>query len=52
TISATGGRAGGGAALTDFGRELIARFRAMEAESGAATRCGLRFLRSQYRSDD
>lgn len=31
-----GGKRGGGAALTDLGRELIARFRAIEAKSSAA----------------
>ncbi len=32
----TGGRAGGGARLTEFGRELIARYRAMQARAEAA----------------
>lgn len=31
-----GGRAGGGAAVTTFGREIIRRYRAMEAEAHAA----------------
>lgn len=31
-----GGKRGGGAALTDLGRELIARFRTIEASSAAA----------------
>lgn len=31
-----GGKRGGGAALTDLGRELIARFRAIESRSTAA----------------
>lgn len=34
--TATGGRAGGGARLTAFGEELLARFRAMEAKAQAA----------------
>jgi molybdate transport system regulatory protein len=32
-----GGRAGGGAALTRFGREVIGRYRAIEREAQAAT---------------
>ena len=31
-----GGKLGGGAAVTDFGLELIARFRSMEQKIGAA----------------
>ncbi len=34
--TAAGGRAGGGARLTPFGRELMQRFRAMEATAEAA----------------
>jgi molybdate transport system regulatory protein len=34
--TAAGGRDGGGARLTDFGEELLARFRAMEATAQAA----------------
>ena len=33
---AAGGRGGGGAALTDLGREALARYRAMEAQADAA----------------
>jgi molybdate transport system regulatory protein len=32
----TGGRSGGGAQITGFGRELIERFRAMQARADAA----------------
>jgi molybdate transport system regulatory protein len=32
----TGGRSGGGAQITGFGRELIERFRAMQARANAA----------------
>jgi molybdate transport system regulatory protein len=34
--AATGGREGGGARLTSFGRELVRRFRKMEATAAAA----------------
>jgi molybdate transport system regulatory protein len=34
--TAAGGRHGGGAELTGFGRDLIARYRKMEAEAGLA----------------
>lgn len=34
--TAAGGRHGGGAELTEFGRDLIARYRMMEAEAGLA----------------
>jgi molybdate transport system regulatory protein len=40
-VAGTGGRAGGGARLTPFGRELVARFREMER---AATRAIARDL--------
>ncbi|MEN8161531.1 MAG: winged helix-turn-helix domain-containing protein [Myxococcota bacterium] len=36
--AATGGREGGGASLTPFGKELVRRFRAMEAAANAAIR--------------
>jgi molybdate transport system regulatory protein len=45
-----GGRAGGGAALTDFGRSLVAHYRGMEEEAGRATRRRLRALRSSLRT--
>ncbi len=47
TSAATGGRSGGGALLTDFGRELIARFHAIEEEARAATSKNLAFLRNR-----
>lgn len=45
--TASGGRAGGGAHLTDFGRELVTRFRAMEARAGAALAEDLETLASE-----
>jgi molybdate transport system regulatory protein len=45
-LTATGGRRGGGARVTPFGRELIRRFRAMEDKASAAIVKDLRlFLR-------
>jgi len=35
-LTATGGKSGGGARVTPFGRELIRRFRAMENKASAA----------------
>lgn len=35
-VTATGGKRGGGAAVTDFGLELIAQFHAMEDKASAA----------------
>lgn len=35
-ITATGGKRGGGATVTGFGRELVAQFRAMEEKASAA----------------
>src|SRR3712207_1220742 len=35
-VAVTGGPRGGGAQLTEFGRELLARYRRMEAEAQAA----------------
>lgn len=34
--TATGGKGGGGAALTDFGREVLRRYRAMEDKAAAS----------------
>jgi molybdate transport system regulatory protein len=45
-----GGAQGGGAALTDFGRELIARYRSIEAQAAAATRPQLAELAGALRS--
>jgi len=39
-----GGRHGGGTALTPFGRELVRRYRAMEAAAADAVADHLRFL--------
>ena len=35
-ITAVGGKRGGGAAVTAFGREIVARYRAMEDKASAA----------------
>ena len=40
--TATGGRRGGGARVTTFGRRLVARFRAMESRASAAIAADLR----------
>jgi len=42
--TASGGRAGGGARLTEFGEELVRRFRAMEASTERAIARDLRAL--------
>lgn len=34
-VTATGGRQGGGAVVSDLGREVVKRFRAMEAKASA-----------------
>jgi len=39
-----GGKSGGGAALTDFGEELLRRFRAMEARTMTALDADLKWL--------
>jgi len=39
-----GGKSGGGAALTPFGREVVRRYRALEDEAQAAVRPHLRAL--------
>jgi molybdate transport system regulatory protein len=44
-----GGRDGGGAALTDFGKALVGHFRAIEAEAEKATRKRLGALRRKLR---
>jgi molybdate transport system regulatory protein len=43
--TASGGHAGGGAALTKFGEELVRRFRAMETATNRAIARDLRALR-------
>ena len=35
-LTATGGKRGGGATVTEFGRQLVAQFRAMEDRASAA----------------
>jgi molybdate transport system regulatory protein len=35
-VTATGGKRGGGALVTEFGRDLVAQFRAMEDKASAA----------------
>ncbi len=44
--SQTGGKHGGGARLTDFGEELIARYRAIEKAAARAARAELAALQS------
>ena len=39
--TATGGKRGGGAVLTPFGHEVLARYRAMEASAGRAVKTEL-----------
>jgi molybdate transport system regulatory protein len=43
----TGGRNGGGAALTPFGESLVARYRKIERDAAAAVRKELAALRSE-----
>lgn len=44
-----GGRAGGGASLTSFGKSLVGHYRAMEAEAEQATRARVRALQRNLR---
>jgi molybdate transport system regulatory protein len=48
--SVTGGKAGGGARLTPFGHEVIARFRRMEATTRKATAADVGALRARTKS--
>src|SRR5260221_1271118 len=48
-ITQLGGRRGGGAALTPFGLELVAHYRAIEREAHAATAKRLRQLETALR---
>ena len=48
--SAKGGAARGGATLTLLGREVLRRYRRMEAESARATAGDLRALRRKFRA--
>lgn len=45
-----GGKEGGGAALTPFGRELVKRYRAIEAGAAKAARSHIAFLGRAMRS--
>ena len=47
--TATGGRRGGGASVTPFGKRLVTRFRAMEAKATAAIAADLRRFESRLR---
>lgn len=48
-ITATGGKRGGGATVTDFGRQLATRFHAMENKASAAIERDLNDFRRQLR---
>ncbi len=41
-VTLTGGKAGGGAAVTQFGKEVLQRYRAMEEKAGASVAKELR----------
>ena len=41
-VTLTGGKAGGGAAVTEFGKEVLQRYRAMEAKASASVARELR----------
>jgi molybdate transport system regulatory protein len=49
--TSVGGRGGGGAALTPFGREMITRFRTLETKLLAVTQRHLRALTQHARTD-
>ncbi|WP_029349637.1 winged helix-turn-helix domain-containing protein [Bosea sp. 117] len=48
-ISQAGGRHGGGAQLTPFGEELVARYRTIERVTAQAARAHLDFLQAEIR---
>ncbi|WP_020180398.1 winged helix-turn-helix domain-containing protein [Methylopila sp. M107] len=48
--SQTGGKHGGGARLTAFGEELVARYRAIERSAEKAVRAQLRALETETRA--
>ena len=48
-LTATGGKRGGGAQVTPFGRRLVARYRAMEERAAAAIAADLRRLHRDLR---
>jgi molybdate transport system regulatory protein len=47
-----GGRGGGGAALTPLGREVVRRFRAMEAKASTAVESELQSLRDALKPEE
>lgn len=49
-VSQTGGKHGGGARLTPFGEELVARYRAIEALTAKAAKAHLDFLQGETRA--
>jgi molybdate transport system regulatory protein len=48
-VSQTGGKHGGGARLTPFGEELVARYRAIESLTAKAAKAHLDFLQNEIR---
>lgn len=48
-VAATGGHRGGGARLTDFGRDLLERYRRLEAQAQVAAEADLAALESVAR---
>ena len=50
-IAEAGGRGGGGATLTPLGRDVVERFRAMEAKANVAAESELRSLRDDLKPD-
>lgn len=49
-VTATGGKRGGGAAVTDFGRALVAQFHAMESKASSAIAGDLAQFTQQLRT--
>lgn len=49
-ISQTGGKSGGGAALTDAGRQLVAELKALQADAESALARHLQFVAARLRS--
>lgn len=47
--TAVGGKSGGGAVVTEFGREIVARFRAIEHKASAAIDSDVRRFNAQLR---
>ena len=50
-VTLTGGRAGGGAAVTEFGKDVLARYNAMEAKAGASVARELRTFATLMHGD-